>query len=106
MFDFLQNLSDWFTSGIYSWFEEAMIYAMQSLMIFFIKMKLFGLRFAWGIAESVLTNLNVFSTIQTLWGSVPGDMYAMLNFFNVPKAVNLLLTAVGTRFVFRFIPFL
>jgi hypothetical protein len=104
MFEFLQNLSEWFTSGIYSFFEAAVAFFVVKLTVFYISMKLAGIKFAWGVAQIVLTNLNVFSTVQSAWSVIPPDVYSMMDFFNIPKAVNIILNAGATRFVLNLLP--
>jgi hypothetical protein len=104
VFEFLQSISDWFQSGVYGFFEEATAWVLTEFMVWYIKAKLWGLKFAWNIAELTLTNLNVFSTIQSAWATVPAEVYGGLSFFKVPQALNMLLTAGATRFVFRLIP--
>ena len=105
MFEFLQVIAEFFQVGIFDFFDEAMKHVTTWLIIAWIKVKINGLLFAWEVAQGVLQGLNVFSTIHTAWGAIPGRGMAGLSFFRVHEALNLLLTAGMTRFVLSILPF-
>lgn len=104
MFEFLQSISDFFTSGIYSFVEEAAKYLIETAIIWWIKTQIWGLTFAWEIAQGVLTSLNVSQHIAAGMSSLSSEVVAAINFFRVPEAINILLTAGVTRMVMSLIP--
>lgn len=106
MFEFLQSIADWFSTGIYDFFTELAAYFITNMMIWYWKSKLSGLEFAWGVAQSILSTLNIGSTIQSYWAMLPGEVASGAAFFRVPEAISLMLTALATRFVLNFLPFL
>lgn len=105
MFEFLQSISDWLQQGIYTFFQDAAAYFLTTLLIWYWKAKLAGLTFAWGVAKAMFDSLNMSATIMSFWGGLPAEVSGAAMFFKVPQAVNMLLTAFGTRFVLRFLPF-
>lgn len=104
LLDFIKWLADWFNDGIYGWFEQAVAWAFTELFILWLQIKLWALKFAWGVANNLLTNLGVSATIASAWGALPSDLMQTALFFRVPDALNLLLAAGVTRFVLSFVP--
>lgn len=106
MFEFLQSLSDFFLSGIYTWFEETAKYLITTLMIWFIEGQIWSLEFAWEIAQGVISSLNISDQIVVAFNGLPGDVLNGVRFFKIPEALNLLFTALVTRLVLNMVPFL
>lgn len=104
MFEFLQSIADFFSFGIYQWFEDATKFLISSLIVWWLEMQLSGLIFAWDVAKGVVSNLGIASAITGAWSALPADVAASARFFRIPEALNLLLTAGVTRFVMTFIP--
>lgn len=104
MFDFLQSIADFFSSGIYSFFEETFTYLITTLLIWWIKAKISGLEFAWGIASSVLQGFQISAKLAAAYSMLPAEALAVVNFFRFPEAVNLILTGGATRWVIKWIP--
>ena len=105
MFEFLNSIADFFTTGIYLFVVDASAYLLSTAIIWYWKIKLAGLEFAWSIAQGVLSNLNITQSLQTFWGALPSEVSAGASFFRVPEALNLILSALATRFVMSLIPF-
>lgn len=104
MFEFLQSIADFFTTGIYTFFQEAASYFMVTLLIWWIKVKIMGLEFAWGVASSVLQGFQISAKLATAFGYLSAEAQATVSFFRFPEAVNLILTGAATRWVIKFIP--
>lgn len=104
MFDFLQSISDWFQTGIYTFFQEAAVYLTTTALIWWVKVKIMGLEFAWTVAQSVLAGFQVSQKIASAFALLPSDVMSIVNFFRFPEAVNLLLSGAATRWVIKFVP--
>lgn len=104
MFEFLNAISDWFQQGIYTWFEETAKYLITTLMISYVKGQIWGLEFAWEVAQGVLTGLDMSGRINTALGALPSSVSSALSFFGVPSCISMLLSAGVTRLVLRFVP--
>lgn len=104
MFEFLELIAEWFNSGIYTWFEEAMTYVGVELTILWFKLQLEGLRLAWGIAQGVIGSLGISQAVAAAWGGLPSDVASTAAFFRLPEAFNIMLTAGMTRLVMSLIP--
>lgn len=104
MFEFLQSLSDWIQVGIYEFFEAAAKYGITTLLIWWIKAQIWGITFAWEIGQSILGAFNVSAQIATAFSVLSAEASAGINFFRVPEAINILLSAGATRFVLNMVP--
>lgn len=104
MFEFLESIALFFQVGIYEWFEQAAKYLTQSFILWYIDCQIWGLQFAWEVAQGVLTSLNASQHIASGMAMLSPEVSAGINFFRVPEALNLLLTAGMTRFVMNMIP--
>lgn len=106
MFEFLQAIADFVTTGIFEFFEEAAKYFISTLIIWWIKAQIFGLTFAWEVGQQVLSALNVSQHISSGMSSLSPTVVSAINFFRVPEAFNILLAAGATRLAMSFIPFI
>lgn len=104
MFEFLQSISDFFTTGIYTFFEEAATYLLTTMLIGWIKIKIYSLEFAWGVASSILQGFQVSQRLTSALGFLSAEAQNTVNFFRFPEAINLILTGGATRWVSKFIP--
>lgn len=106
MFEFLQAIADWFTTGIYQFVVDATGWLFSTAILLWIKIQTDGIEFAWSVAKSILNNLGVQSYLSSFWGMLPEKVAQGLYFFKIPESINLLLTAFVTRFVMSWIPFI
>lgn len=104
MFEFLQSISDFFTTDIYTFFEEASDYFIVSLLIWWLKAKLMALEMAWDIAQQVLDAFQISARISAAFGILPASAMSIVNFFRFPEAVNLIVGAAATRWVIKVVP--
>lgn len=104
MFEFLESISNFFTSGIYDWFTATAAYFAETLTIWYIKSQIWGLTFAWEVGQNVLSGLNINAQISAAFGGLPPPVAQAAQFFRVPEAINLLLSAGVTRLVMSLIP--
>lgn len=104
MFEFLESIATFFQVGIYDFVEQAFKYFAVTLTIWWIEGQIWGLTFAWEVAQTVLSALNVSQQIAAAFNGLPGNVSQAAQFFRVPEAINLLLTAGVTRLVMSLIP--
>jgi len=104
VFTFFQFIWDFFSNGIYTFFKDAMVVATKASVYAWFKIQLFALEVAFKAAQGIVTDLGVSSAVKRYWGGLPGDVADALSFFGVPQALNILFSALSTRFVLRFVP--
>lgn len=102
---FFGAIDGWFGEEIYNFATWAFSQLVQYIILASIKFQILAVTFAWDVASQLLADLNISSFISEAWGSIPGDLSSVLGFFGVPEAVNILISALGTKFVLRFVPF-
>ncbi|SFB90495.1 DUF2523 family protein [Pseudoalteromonas denitrificans] len=103
MFDMIQGIYEFFTTGIYDFVVEAYAWVIIKIAAFQLKATIASIEFAWDIAKEIITQLNISAEMQVALERLPPDVVSKLNFFNVINGLNLLLNAFVTRFVMRFI---
>jgi len=103
--DQTQIASDFLTQGIYDFVVQATSWFVQWAVVALWKAKLAALGFAWDVAQELLNSLNISTFINQAWASLDSKVVQMLTFFKVPEAVNIILGAGTTKFVFRFLGF-
>ena len=101
--DFFNIIIDWFNEGIYQFFVDLFAQYVIWSTIATIEFKLWFVGFAWDVAQSILSQLQVFNELNAAFGSLDSDVLSVLNFFSIPHAISILLSAATTKFVLRFV---
>lgn len=105
MLDFFDWLYTWLTSGLWQTIQTAIGWLIMKLAIWKFESTLWALQFSWSIGKSVVESLSLSSHIQAAFGSIDTKVLNNMTFFRIPEALNIILSALAARFVFRFIPF-
>lgn len=100
-----QTISNFFTTDLVDLLTRFTAWSIQWIVVAMWKAKLAGLIFSWGVAQQIITNLGISSYLNTAWASLNSQMLNMLTFIRVPDAVNMILSASVTKFVFKFLRF-
>jgi hypothetical protein len=103
--DGFQTVSDFIQVGIYDLLVKFTAWFIRWYMVYWWQAKLAALNFSWSVAQQLMTSLNISATLNSAWGSLESRTLSMLVFFRIPDAVNLMLSAAVTKFVFRFLGF-
>ena len=104
--EFFQYIWDFITSGIYEFTKEALKAATKVAIYAYFQTLLLAIEVGYEVYQEIMANIGVTQTINQYWGSIDSDIRSALSFFGIPDAINMLTSAVGTRFVMRFIPFI
>jgi hypothetical protein len=103
MIEFFNEMYAFITSGIYDFVVEVYAWLIIKITAFQLQAAMASIEFAWDIAREIITQLNISSEMQSALSQLPPDIVDKLNFFNVINGLNLMLNALVTRFVMRFI---
>jgi accessory cholera enterotoxin len=103
--DFFNESLDFIYTGIYDFLTEWTAYAIIKSTIAYIDFKIFIIRFAWDRAKQILQQLNLSNAINNAFSSLDGNVFTVLSFLHVPETINLILMALVTKFVLRFLGF-
>ena len=87
----------WLNSGIYGFVEEAFKELTAWFVVMKIKTMIFMLHFSWGVASTIMENLNLGSYINSAFSSLDSRLMSYITCCRVPESLNLILQAIITR---------
>lgn len=100
-----QTVSNFFTTGLYQYTVKAVAWFVQWYTVMWWKAKLAALTFSWSVAQQLITNLNISGYLNNAYSALDSRTMALLAYFRIPEAINMILSAAITKFVFRFLGF-
>jgi hypothetical protein len=103
--EFRQDVSNFFTTGIYDLLVRFTAWFVEWYTVMWWKAKLAALVFSWDVAQQLIANLNISGYLSNAYSHLNSQTMATLTFFRIPEAINLILSAAVTKFVFRFLGF-
>lgn len=83
-----------------SYWERIIIW----LLIAYLEAKLYLLEIAYEIASALIAGVGISDAINAAWTNVPVTARAVLTYLKIPEAINMIISAVITRFVLSFMP--
>lgn len=83
-----------------SYWERIIIW----LLIAYLEAKLYMLEIAYEIASALISAVGISDAINAAWTNVPVTARAVLTYLKIPEAINMIISAVITRFVLSFMP--
>ena len=100
MIEGLQAISDFFTSGLFEFFDALFVELSTWFVVWAMKAKIMFMKLSWGVAENLIANLSISSMIESSWSSMDSGVLGYVTFFRIPEAINILIQAVVARFAF------
>ena len=104
--DFFQYIWDFISSGIYDFVKDGLVLMTKACIYSWIKIQLLALEVAYEASQEIITDIGLADAVRDRWGSLPGDVTSALNFFAIPQALNIIFSALATRFALKFVPFI
>lgn len=98
-----QQVADFIAFGAYDLLTKFTAWFIKWYMVAWWHAKLAALTFSWSVAQELITSLHLSEYLNAAWGSLESRTLSLLVFFKVPDAVNIILSAAVTKFVFRFL---
>lgn len=102
---FFQYIWDFFSKGIYDFVKDAFVVMTKALVYSWFQMQVFALQVAFEAAQGIVSDLGVSAAVRGYYGGLPGEVAGTMSFFGIPQCLNLIFSALSTRFVLRFVPF-
>ncbi|MEQ3725773.1 DUF2523 family protein [Alcanivorax sp.] len=96
--DFFDAIWQFFDS-IPALIDDWMVKAGAWIVIAATKAKIAFIGFSWSVAQEVLNQLNVSSTIETYWGQLDSQVLGVATYLKLPEAFNMIINARVTRYV-------
>jgi hypothetical protein len=101
---FFQAVWDFMDSGIYDFIKSMLVVVTKSLIYTYIEFKVYMVEIAYDVVKEILQDTGVSEMVKSAWASIPGDMQAMLGFFNIPQGLTLIFSAIPTKWALKFVP--
>lgn len=103
---FFQFIWDFLTVGIYDFAKDVMVLLTKAAIYSWFQIQVFALEIAYDAAQGVMADFGVAQAVRQHWGAVPSEVANTLAFFGIPQALNIIFSALSTRFALKFVPFL
>lgn len=104
--NFFQAIWDWVYVGIYDFVKSAFVLLTKyGIQAYFASM-LFAADVGFEVFSELMQDIGVSQYVQSSYASLDVKLRSALSFFGIPEAVNMIVSAIGTRFAMRFIPFI
>lgn len=103
LFDLVQTLVDFIKNGIYQFIVDVFAY----IIVWWHKLKLMSLifmvQFSWDIASQIMQDLNITGFLNSMYAHLDNQILGVMLYFRIPEALNTILNAYLTRYIFRFL---
>lgn len=96
---------EWFLDGWLEKVEKGIQLSLKYATYFCFWISEQALITAYQITTEFLDSFNYADNVTSAWNSIPATPRAILGFLKVPECVNILVSAIGTKFVLKFVPF-
>lgn len=103
---FLQAAWDFLAQGIYDYFKDALLVATKAAIYSYFSSLTLCMEIAFVAAREIIQSLGLSSAVRSAFSALPPQISSALSFFGIPQALNILFSALSTRFVMRFVPFI
>jgi hypothetical protein len=103
--NFFTALWDWLWDGLYDLIVWAFAGLVEYLTLASIEFAIWAVGFAWDVAKQILQDLNFSSYLASAWSALPPEASGILTLLKIPEVLTILASAVVTKYVLRFIPF-
>lgn len=103
---FFQSIWDFMARGIYDFFKDALVVATKAAIYAYFSSLIILLDVSFTVARDLISSLGLSQAIQSGFNSLPQQVSSALSFFGIPQALNILFSALTTRFAMRFVPFI
>ena len=99
---FFNQILDFTNNRIYQFVTEVFGQFVIWATVGLIKFKIMMLVFAWDVAQQIMAELNLSSYINAAFASLDSDLFGFICFFHIPEFVNIVVSALVTRYVLNF----
>lgn len=103
--DWMQSLWDWVYVGVYDFVKSAFVLATKMAVYSYLQMVLFAADIGYTVFKEIMDGIGVSNVIRNAYSALDPQLRMMLAYFKIPEALNMIFSALGTRFVMQFIPF-
>lgn len=101
---FFNDLWEFFNSGIYQFFKDALVVVTKALIYAALQAKIMCINVGYEVISEIVQESGLAALVKSAWGSIPGNVQGTLAFFKVPQGLTLIFSAIPTRWAMKFVP--
>ena len=98
------NYSVLVVESIFNYFDDAVRYLMVSLAKASLWLSYQALLASMSLVDELLQSMDMSSKLNSAWSSIAVRERQLLAYFRFPEIVNILFSAISSKFAMRFIP--
>lgn len=103
LFDLFQGVSDFFKNDIYQFFVDLFAFIVEWYHKLKLEALIFMVQFSWDIAVKLMQDLNITSFLNNMYSHLNNQILDVMLYFRIPEALNTIINAYLTRYIFRFL---
>ena len=100
--NFISDFWDFFDNDVPNFFERALAYIIEKIVLFKINAQIESMKLAWSIAKNIIESFQVGSKIASAASGLPQDVKAALVDLRLFDGLNIIVQAFIARYVMRF----
>ncbi|WP_024609902.1 DUF2523 family protein [Pseudoalteromonas sp. TB64] len=100
--NFIEDIWDFFDNDIPSFFQRAVAYILEKVVLFKINAQIEAAKLSWSVAKTILESFEVGSQIANAATALPQDVQAALVDMRLFDGLNIIIQAFVARYVMRF----
>jgi hypothetical protein len=101
IYEFFNQVDQFLDQDSYTFFEDWVAWLGEWVLAWYIKAKIWALKFSWGVAKAVLADYNVGAKLAEAFGMLPSQVASIATYLGVPQAVGTIIQAYVTKFSMR-----
>ena len=103
---FFQWIWDFFAQGVYDFIKDGLLVLTKAAIYSALQTFILLIDISYTVARELIDSLGVSNMVRSMYSTLPGPLAAALQFLGVPQALNIMFSALATRFCMRFVPFI
>lgn len=100
--EFFDSVTNFFDTGLIDTLSQFAAYLTIKISTIYFEMKIFLIGFMWETAKQILINLDISGHIESYWSQLDSSLIGHFSVLKIPEAINMVTTAIVTRFTMSF----
>lgn len=101
--DYFTDFWDFFDNDVPNFFQRALAYITEKIVLFKINAQIESMKLAWTVAKSIFENFQIGSKLANAASALPQDVKAAIVDMRLFDGLNIVINAYIARYVMRFL---
>lgn len=101
--DYFSDFWDFFDNDVPNFFQRALTYILEKIVLFKINAQIEATKLAWSVAKAVFENFQIGSKLANAATALPRDVQAAIVDMRLFDGLNIVINAFIARYVMRFL---